>query len=138
MAKSRPLVRALFTALVLAIFAGSLLAQSDSALLFGVVTDPSGSSIKGARVQLRNNGTGATRQYLTDERGLFYFTLLPPGSYEMTTEALGFKLYQDPVIRVQVAQVARLDVQLDIGSTKEIVNISEQPSGLNTDVSQGT
>jgi hypothetical protein len=128
-----------FFLFALTLAAGNLLAQSDSAVLFGVVTDPSGSSIRNAAVVLRNNATGASRQYSTDERGLFYFTLLPPGSYQMTTEAAGFKQYQDPVIRVQVAQVARLDIQLEIGNTKEIINISEQPSGLNTEnVSQGT
>jgi outer membrane receptor protein involved in Fe transport len=138
-----PMLRNLFRLFVfpLALFAASavLLAQSDSAVLFGLVTDPSGSSIRGATVVLRNNGTGATRQYATDDRGLFYFTLLPPGSYSISAEAAGFKQYRDPAVRVQVAQVARLDLELEIGSTKEIVNISDQPSGLNTEnVSQGT
>src|SRR5690242_7455280 len=123
--------RSLRLAIPLLLMAGILSAQSDSAVLFGLVTDPSGSSIKGAAVTLRNNGTGATRQYATDDRGLFYFTLLPPGSYSVAAEAPGFKQYQDPAVRVQVAQVARLDLELEIGSTKEIVNINEQPSGLN-------
>src|ERR1700694_768945 len=101
---SRTLLRILFFALALAACCGGLFAQSDTAVLFGVVTDPSGSSIKGAKVTVRNNATGASRQYISDDRGLFYFTLLPPGNYEMTTQATGFKQYQDPVIRVQVAQ----------------------------------
>jgi hypothetical protein len=133
------LLRPLISALALLTFAATLTAQSDSAVLFGLVTDPSGSSIRGATVMLRNTGTGASRQYTTDDRGLFYFTLLPPGSYSVTAEAPGFKQYQDPAVRVRVAQVARLDLELEIGSTKEIINIDEQPSGLNADnVTQGT
>lgn len=117
----------------------SLYGQSDSAVLFGVVTDPSGSTVKAGKVTIRNNGTGTVREYLTDDRGLFYFTLLPPGNYRLSVESPGFKQFQDASIRVQVAQVARLDVELEIGSTAETVNIAEQTSGLNTEtVSQGT
>ena len=113
--------------------------QSDSAVLFGLVSDPSGSSIRGARLRLKNNATSQTREYISDDRGLFYFTLLPPGGYQVTVEATGFKQFQDPNVRVQVAQVGRLDVQLEIGSTKEILSVNEATSTLNTEsVSQGT
>jgi hypothetical protein len=124
---------------MLAISGTLLFAQSDSAVLFGLVTDPSGSSIKGAKLRLRNNGTGQTREYASDERGLFYFTLLPPGGYHVTVEATGFKQFQDENIRVQVAQVGRLDVQLEIGNTKEIMSVDAGTSTLNTEtISQGT
>src|SRR5436190_146519 len=136
---ARKVFSVIVSALMVLLTSGIMVAQSDSAVLFGVVTDQSESSIIGAKVVVRNTATGATRQYTTDHRGLFYFTLLPPGMYSMSVEAPGFKQYQDTSVRVQVANVARLDVQLEIGSTKEVVNISEQPSGLNSDnVSQGT
>jgi hypothetical protein len=130
----------------LLVLAGTLLlstalvfAQSDSALLFGLVSDPSGSSIKGAKLHLRNNATGQIREYASDERGLFYFTLLPPGGYSVTVEATGFKQFQDTNIHVQVAQVGRLDVQLEIGSTKEVMSVSEATSTLNSEsISSGT
>ncbi|HUS05568.1 MAG TPA: TonB-dependent receptor [Bryobacteraceae bacterium] len=124
---------------MLVLCAVAMFAQSDSGLLFGVVTDPSGRAIIGANISLRNQATGAERKYVTDERGLFYFTVLPSGRYHIDLESPGFKHYQDADVRVQVAQVARLDIQMEIGSVKETVNIAESPSGLNSEtVSQGT
>src|SRR4051794_10213278 len=111
--------RLLIFSAIIALTASMALSQSDSAVLFGLVSDPSGSSIKGARLRLKNSATSQTREYISDDRGLFYFTLLPPGGYQVTVEATGFKQFQDANIRVQVAQVGRIDVQLEIGSTKE-------------------
>ena len=131
--------RFLILATLIAVVSGITFAQSDSAVLFGLVTDPSGSSIRSAKLHLKNSGTGAVHEYITDDRGLFYFTLLPPGAYHVTVEAPGFKQFQDTNIHVQVAQVGRLDIQLEIGSTKETMSVSEATSTLNSEtVSQGT
>ena len=133
------LLRVLPVVLFLISATASIYAQSDSAVLFGLVTDPSGSAIKGAKVRLTNKGNGQMREYMVDDRGLYYFTLIPPGMYELQLEAPGFKQYVDDAVRVQVAQVGRLDVEMEIGSNKESVNVSESGSGLNSDnVTQGT
>src|SRR4029077_21063906 len=116
-----------------------LFAQSDTAVLFGLVKDPSGASIIGAKVVAHNQGTGVQRELETDAKGLFYFTLLPPGGYEISVEANGFKSYRNPAVQVQVAQVARLDVDLEVGSTSEHVEVSTNASVLNTEnAAQGT
>src|ERR1043166_8758782 len=93
---------------VFAISASEMWGQSDTAVLFGLAKDPSGAIVPGAKVQLRNEDTGVTREVVADVRGLFYFTLLPPGNYELTVEAQGFKLYRDSHLRLQVAQVGRV------------------------------
>src|SRR5262245_4305526 len=85
----------------------ALYAESETAVLFGLVKDPSGGLVPGAKVQLRNESTGATRELVSDDKGLYYFTLLPPGTYEFNVEASGFKQYRDSHVRVQVAQVGR-------------------------------
>jgi len=96
-----------------------LFAQSETAVLFGLVKDPSGGLVAGAKVQLRNEDTGIARELTADDKGLFYFTLLPPGLYEFTVEAQGFKQYRDSHVRIQVAQVGRIDVSMEIGTTAE-------------------
>ena len=75
-------------------------------MLFGVVTDPAARTIAGCRVTLKHNATGSSREYVTDERGVYFFTFLPPGAYTMQFQADGFKQYQDTDVRVQVAQVS--------------------------------
>jgi hypothetical protein len=117
---------------LLVVGAGFALAQSDTAVVFGVVKDPSGSAIAGATVQLRNEATGGTRELQSNDNGLFYFTLLPSGSYEFTVGAAGFKQYRDSHVRVQVAQVGRIDVPMQIGSTSEVLEVEGNISTINS------
>src|SRR6266851_3951460 len=97
--------------LFIVLTAGALLlpGQSATAVLFGLLKDPSGGSIAGAKVVVRNQATGVQRELETDDKGLYYFTLLPPGNYELTVETQGFKAYRNPVVQIQVAEVGRLD-----------------------------
>lgn len=117
----------------------ALFAQSDTAVFFGVVKDPAGGALAKAKVKLRNQSTSLARELETDDKGLFYFTLLPPGGYEVSVEAPGFKQYRDGKIQLQVAQVSRLDVAMQLGSVTESVEVNETVSLLNTEtVAQGT
>jgi len=126
-------------ALLIAFGAVTLMAQSDTALLFGVVKDPSGATVPGAKVHLRNEDTGATRELIGDDKGLFYFTLLPPGNYEFSVEASGFKLYRENHIRIQVAQVGRINVTMEIGTTAESMEVQGNLSGMNSEnAAEGT
>ena len=114
-------------------------AQSDAGVLFGVITDPAARTVVGAKATLRNNATSSSREYTTDERGVYFFTFLPPGTYTLTLQSPGFKQYQDTDVRIQVAQVTRIDVSMEIGSGKEVLDISGLSNGLNTEnASQGT
>ncbi len=123
----------------MAMNAALALAQSDTAVVFGVVKDPSGSAIAGAKVQLRNEATGATRELQSSDNGLFYFTLLPQGSYEFTVEAPGFKQYRDRLVRIQVAQVGRIDVPMELGTTADFLDVEGNISVINSgNAAEGT
>ncbi len=130
-------MRRIFIALLLA--GSSLFAQSDTASLSGMVRDPSGASVAGAKVTLRNLATGSQRVAATDLEGLYRFSLLVPGPYEIRIEATGFMQYRDDKLVLQVAQAARLDATLQIGSSAESVAVETVVSVLDTEtVSQGT
>src|SRR2546425_1275798 len=116
-----------------------LSAQTDSAGLFGLVRDDSGGSIVASKVKLQNRATGAAREQVTDAKGLYQFEVLAPGEYELTVEAAGFKQFRDSQVRIQVAQISRLNVQLEIGSASEFIEVQDTVSPLNAEtVSQGT
>src|SRR5688500_16756209 len=74
-------------------------AQSERGVLFGVVRDSTGALMASADIVLVNRSTGLSREMKSDGRGLYYFTQLPPGQYEMTLEAKGFKKYRNTSIR---------------------------------------
>ena len=86
----KPLIR---IALLVCALASLVFAQSEigGATLNGTVTDPSGAAIPNAKVTITNTATGVTRTLTTNEAGLFNFTRVPVGTYDMTIESGGFK-----------------------------------------------
>ena len=77
-------------------------AQVSSALL-GIVEDPSGSGVSGAKVVVTNVETGATRTVLSDESGNFSVVSLAPGPHEVKVEKPGFKASSRTGIHLKVA-----------------------------------
>ena len=67
---------------------------------------------------------GGARTTDTAAAGTYQFTALPPGVYEVTYELSGFSPLKRADIRIQVAQVTRLDVDLKIGSLQETVVVT--------------
>src|SRR5437867_186643 len=127
---SQTMLRLSFVALFLSAL---LTAQTDTAGLFGLVRDATGGSIVNSKVKLQNRATGAVREQATDAKGLYQFEVLPPGEYELMVEAAGFKQFRDSRVRVQVAQISRLNVQLEVGSNSEFIEVQDTASPLNTD-----
>jgi hypothetical protein len=68
----------------------TLLAQSNSGIVSGTVTDPIGAVIPGAVVSISNPVSGYSRSMSTDSGGHFQFTNLPLNSYHLTAAAGGF------------------------------------------------
>src|SRR5882724_1920575 len=85
-----PNSRRVFQLCSLLMFAGSLYAQrADRATITGIVTDPSGNSIPGATVRIRNDNTGVETPLATNESGLYTSPLLTLGTYSVTAEHAG-------------------------------------------------
>src|SRR5262245_52405218 len=66
-------------------------AQTATGTIGGTILDPQGSVIVGARIEIRNEATGAHRESLSNAEGLFLAAALMPGSYELTVDAAGFR-----------------------------------------------
>lgn len=110
-----------------------LCAQTDTASLSGTISDPSGAAIAGATIRISNVATKTSRQTTSDNSGRYLFALLPPGVYETTVEADGFKRFTDAQVRVQVALPTVLDVSMVVGATSEVVEVVGTNSLLNTE-----
>lgn len=107
-----------------------LLAQN--AELSGLITDPAGLAVPGARVVVQSADTGATRTVSSNQEGEYSAPALLPGPYNITVEANGFKtLHQNGVV-VEVDQRARLDFALTAGSTTETITVEGNAPLLNT------
>src|SRR5215467_12790265 len=96
--------------------------QSDTARLQGTVTDPQGSAIAGATVQVTNTGTGYTATVTTNELGYYSVSALPPGAYRVEVSQKGFKkAIRD--LDLQVAQVGAADFKLDVGDITDSITV---------------
>jgi hypothetical protein len=112
--------------------AGRGLAQADatSANLSGFVRDPSTAVVPGATVTARNPATNDVRTAVSNDEGFYQLTKLPPGTYEVTVEAKGFKKAVVPSVTVTVGQRADLDVTLEVGQITDVVTVT----GANTEL----
>ena len=90
----------------------------------GRVTDPSGAVIPGASVTLTNINTNAVRNVVTTEAGAYTFPSIPPGIYRLRTELPGFKAAASEPFEVQVQQVVRLDITLELGQISDTVEVA--------------
>jgi outer membrane receptor protein involved in Fe transport len=118
-------------------------AQTTTAELSGSVTDPSGAAISKAKVVAANAGTGLTYDALTDDSGNYLMTLLPPGAYNLSVEAQGFRRTVENNVTLEVNQRAKIDFKLQIGAVSETVEVAavaplleSQSSTLGTVVSE--
>jgi len=115
-------------------------AQSTyTAQLSGVVKDASGGVIPGAKVILTDETTGVGVTYSTENRGIYVFTGIRPGSYTIRVEAPGMAPQERKGLTLAVSQQATLDFSLSPGKVSESVTVTEQAPLLDTgDASLGT
>ena len=57
----------------------------------GTVSDSSGSVVAGARIALRNAGTGVEVQQATNSAGQYVFDFVSPGTYSVSVSLEGFR-----------------------------------------------
>ncbi|MBL8221286.1 MAG: TonB-dependent receptor, partial [Bryobacterales bacterium] len=99
-------------------------AQTITASLEGIVTDPTNAVIVGAKVRVVSAATNAVIALETDSNGRFLAPSLPPGAYQLIVEASGFKKAERTGIALQVNQAARLELQLELGAATETVSVN--------------
>ncbi len=111
--------------LAFALLSVSLLsAQTFRGTILGTVTDPSGAVVSGAKVTVRNVGTGLERSTQTSADGSYSVPELPIGNYTVTITQSGFQTSATTGVVVEVARESRVDAQLRTGRATETVEVS--------------
>ncbi len=116
--------RAGLAGVVLLLLTSPLSAQLTEATLKGVVTDAGGKVITGSPVEAKSEATGQTRDGVTDDRGAFVMPELPPGVYEISVRAPGFKTFEQKDLQLKVGQTTELNVQLEVGGGSEVIEVT--------------
>lgn len=133
---ARNLILSLFVlSLALAFVPHPLLAQVKTADVVGVVTDKGGATVEGATVAIKNTQTNVEQATRTYSGGNYLFTLLSPGHYIVQVEKAGFKTENVTDVALSVGDRLKLDVVLDIGQIKEVVDVTSASPTLQSQTS---
>src|SRR5947209_1885570 len=129
-------MRRFWTIVSLLAWTGICSAQISSSTLNGTVTDSSGSVIPRAKVSALSKSTGFARSVTSNESGGYVISELPPGTYEVSAEAPGFKRTVVSDIRLFVGQTATTDIQMEVGQLTESVSVTSEAQLLQESSSQ--
>lgn len=116
---------------VVASISSFAVAQEITGDIRGVVKDPQGALVAGAKVSIINTDRNATvRTITTGLEGSYVAPYLPVGHYQVVVEAQGFKKYVGQNIVLNVNDHRIVDAQLQVGATTETVTVQEAPAAL--------
>lgn len=104
----------------------------QSAQITGLVRDPTGASVPQASVMVKNLATGIVRRTLTNRDGNFTIPELNPGSYSVSAAKTGFSTVVRSPIKLDIAQIARVDFTLKVGHVTQNVTVSSVATLLQT------
>ena len=108
-------------------------AQAVYGSVSGTVTDPQGAAVVGAKVVVVDQNKGTTQETTTNESGNYSVTHLVPDPYKIKVEAQGFKASEAKDVVVNVDTSARVDLQLQVGSAAEAIEVTGEVAQLKTD-----
>ena len=103
--------------------AGLSWGQQGRGTILGTIIDSSGGAIRGAKVAIVNVETNNTINAETNGEGFFTSPPLIVGKYQVTVEQSGFKKAVRSGITLQVDQHAEINIQLELGSVGESVQV---------------
>jgi hypothetical protein len=99
-------------------------ASAANGEITGTVTDSSGAAISGATVQVLNADTGFKQSTKTGETGLYRFTVLPLGTYEIEVQASGFGTTRRTGIALSAGATSTVDITASVAGTATTVEVS--------------
>src|SRR5712692_5166158 len=123
---------ALFSLALCSIGVLSASAQIGTGSITGIVTDQSGGVVPDVEVTITNAGTNVSRVTLTTRSGDYSVTGLFPGPYSVTAKKGGFGSATVPAFELQVDQIARVDITLQVGEVTQAVSVEAVAPLLDT------
>lgn len=86
-----------------------LMAQTATGSIVGIVHDPSGGVIVGAKITLTDVDKNQASTAVTNTLGYYSFPLLQPANYQLTVESAGFKQFVQQNIKLDVAMTLTIN-----------------------------
>ncbi|MEZ5400374.1 MAG: carboxypeptidase regulatory-like domain-containing protein [Bryobacteraceae bacterium] len=128
----RPLRRLATISMAALALASAVFGQERTGAIQGLVTDPSGSAVPGAAVEVTGDALLQAQKITTNEGGAYLFPSLPPGPYNISVSAAGFTVYKLSNVNVPVGRTIRADARLEVGQITETVVVSGEALLIDT------
>lgn len=99
--------------------------SATTGTITGTISDPSGAVIPKASVELTSKDTNTLQTTQTNASGQYSFTGVRPGEYKIAVKMAGFRTSTIASVTVDVNKSAEIDLQLEVGSDNQMVEVSE-------------
>ena len=95
-----------------------------SSTIQGTVTDSQGGVMPGATVRVTNTTTGAVRDVVTSEDGVYRVFSLGAGTYRVEVELTGFRKTERDAVNVGISETKRVDFAMELSNVSESVTVA--------------
>ena len=113
-----------------------MLAQSGRGTISGTVRDTSGAVVPLVKITVINNATGQRIDLTSNGTGDFTAAEVPVGTYNVEAEKEGFHQAVIKNLNVDAGDTARADVSLEVGQSRQVVEVEATTLQLDTEDSQ--
>src|SRR5882724_8929169 len=113
-------------------FSSTVMGQTETATVSGLVTDRTAAAVSGAEVRLQSVERGTVTTTSTNDAGIYVFPSVYPGQYQISVQKQGFKQVDLLGLIVNVQDHIEQNVHLEIGSVAESVTVNASDLHINT------
>ena len=111
-----------------------VVAQGNAASIGGTVTDSTGAVVPNAQVVLINEASGDKRNSRSNNSGVFSFSGVPTGDYDVSITAQGFKAFEQKALHLDPGDQRTVrEISLSPGATSETVEVTTATDQFNLD-----
>ncbi len=104
--------------------------------LSGMVKDPTGAVVPGARVTVRNEETGVSQVATTDAQGRYRFNDVQAGNSAIFVVSPGFQKYNLSTVYLGIGRNNEIDATLSVGNASETVEVQGRTAMVQTENSE--
>jgi hypothetical protein len=133
MRRVRSLLVALFSASVLLMPSGW---AQENATITGAVTDPTGAVIPNVAITLTNVATGQARETASNNSGIYVFSNVGVGHFNLDATAQGFQKFSRTNIDVNTDQTLKEDISLTVGNAAQTVTVEANALQVQSETSE--
>jgi len=99
----------------------------------GVINDITRAAVVDTEVEAVEANSGRLWHVTSDGLGTFTFPALPSGTYRITAREADMRTVTAGPVELEVNQIARIDIVLEVGPLAEVVEVTAEPTYLQTE-----